>query len=494
MPTTLLLPLGILLLLTGLRPVASATAPLIQSIAIEGHSRTREAIIRRELLFAVGEPLDSLKLAETERNLRRLLFLGRADIHLELTESQAHIAVKVEDLYARALSLLLSGDPGELNYGLVALDYNFLGRGQSLQLTLEHLALSGHSATLFYQAPRPLGTAGTFASTLGKSAEGHDLQIQWNRPFRTLADPWSYGASLSSRQFDQRLYRAQRLNDRYSDRLDAASLWLGRSFGDRLKVRPSLRLGLSHRRFSPHPGFAYAPRDRRRVLPRVGLTIWRPAYEQNRYIHFLGRVEDLQIGPWIIGQTGLSHKRLGSDSNFLFHVFQLAPHFKPTTRSYAFTTLSVSARQNRQGLFHLLTAAQLSSYWQWGRFHSVAARLRWEAIHRPEDSSQFLLGLNSGLRGYAPRRFDGSRRLVAALEGRPVLYRHPAFVLGGAIFVENGAAWTPGQTRPHLHWDWGLGARLGLPKVYNTPVFRADLAHGINPRNWQLSLGIGQYF
>ncbi|NKB71677.1 MAG: hypothetical protein GKR89_31770 [Candidatus Latescibacteria bacterium] len=483
---------GLLALL--LWPALASPTPTIQSIVIQGQSRTRQETVRRELLFALGEPLDSVKIAESERNLRRLLFLGRADIAVTQKGQQAHISVTVEDLYARAFSILLSGDLQELNYGLTALDYNFLGRGQTLQLTLEHQAISGNGATLAYQAPRLARTAGTLTATVGKSAEGHDLQAQWSRPFRSLADPWSYGLSLSSRQFNQRLYRAQALSSLYSDRLDAASLWLTRSYGAQWKVRPSFRLGLSDRHFNPGSGYTYAPAERRRVLPRISLTLWRPNYEQSSYIHFLGRVEDLQVGPWIIGQIGLSHKQLGSDSNFLLHVLQIVPHFKPTPRSFAFVTLTASARQNADGLYNFLTQAQLASYWQWGPVHRIAARLRWESIHRPEDSSQFLLGLNTGLRGYGPRRFDGSRRFVAALEGRPLLYRHPAVVVAGALFVENGAAWTPGQNRARLRWDMGIGARLGLPQVYNTPVLRADLAYGFDDKRWYLSVGMGQYF
>jgi len=36
------------------------------------HARTRAGLIRREFLFHVGEPYDSARVAETERNLRRL--------------------------------------------------------------------------------------------------------------------------------------------------------------------------------------------------------------------------------------------------------------------------------------------------------------------------------------------------------------------------------------------------------------------------------------
>ena len=44
------------------------------------HIRTREEIIRQELLFAPGDPLDKEAIAQTERNLRALVFLRDARI------------------------------------------------------------------------------------------------------------------------------------------------------------------------------------------------------------------------------------------------------------------------------------------------------------------------------------------------------------------------------------------------------------------------------
>ena len=49
-------------------------------IANKIHVRTREQVIRRELLFAPGEPLNHERLEQTERNLRALAFLRDARI------------------------------------------------------------------------------------------------------------------------------------------------------------------------------------------------------------------------------------------------------------------------------------------------------------------------------------------------------------------------------------------------------------------------------
>ena len=54
----------------------------IDTVRIEGNSRTRTEVVQRELLFGVGDLIDSSLVAESERNLRRLPYLGNAGIDL----------------------------------------------------------------------------------------------------------------------------------------------------------------------------------------------------------------------------------------------------------------------------------------------------------------------------------------------------------------------------------------------------------------------------
>ena len=56
--------------------------PRIHRIVILGLERTDEQVIRRELLFTEGDILDSTRVAETARNLRRLFFIGKVQYPL----------------------------------------------------------------------------------------------------------------------------------------------------------------------------------------------------------------------------------------------------------------------------------------------------------------------------------------------------------------------------------------------------------------------------
>ena len=485
--------LAVLLPLAG-HAHAEDDLPRIHRIVIHGLERTDEQVIRRELLFAAGDVLDSTRVAETARNLRRLLFIGAVHIRSLDHPDGVEVAVSVEDLYSRALSPLISGQIDELSFGVVALDYNFRGRGQRLRLGLEDRAISGPWAELLFAEPRLGNSRRALAAQLAAGAEGHAHALTFSRPFATLADRRAYGFSLFSQQAVQRLYSEGQLATRYQDELDGGRLWLTRSYGTQTKVRPSVQLQVTHRLFTASSDDGYAPSDRTRVIPNVGLLVWRPRYKRARYIRDLGPLEDLQTGSRLSLRWGFTHRSLGSDRTFSFYQAHLAPRFEPTKRSYAELTFFTSTYRGEGKFYNLFASASAIAYLRLGVAHSLALRTSWEALHRSEDADQLLLGLARGLRGYAPRRYDGTRRVLFNLEARPTLIRRPWYTLASAAFVDCGAAWTPPRERANLVCSPGLGIRLGWPKVYNTPVLRGDIAYGLKEGSYELSVGLGQYF
>ena len=123
----------------------------------------------------------------------------------------------------------------------------------------------------------------------------------------------------------QRLYSEGQLATRYQDALDGGRIWLIRSYGRQTKVRPSVQLQVTQRRFTASASDGYAPSDRTRIVPSVGLRVWRPRYKRARYMHNLGPLEDLQTGSWLSLRWGFAYRSLGSDRTFSFYQAHLAP-------------------------------------------------------------------------------------------------------------------------------------------------------------------------
>ncbi|MCC7262186.1 MAG: hypothetical protein IT369_06655 [Candidatus Latescibacteria bacterium] len=469
-----------------------AAFPLVRAITVEGSTRTRADTILREVLLEVGQPCDSALVAESERNLRRLPFLGKVHLHTRPAANGVEVVVEVEDLYSRALSPLLSGQLDELSYGVVALDYNLGGRGQFAQLTLHHRAIGGDQAALLFANPRLGGSPHRLDGEAAWSTEGHDLAGTLSRPFLSLAQPWAYGLSLYDEEQVERLWQAGTLSARYRHASRGGSLWLSRSLGSAIKIRPSFRLSFSDQHYRASAGFAYAPPGRRRLVPSLGLTLWQPRYRQEHYLQQLGRTEDLQVGSWLSLRAGLAWRGLPQRRSYAPLTLQLSPRWVLGAHTYLWATILASV-QARPGTYQELNLlGELLAYQRLGECHWLALRLRAEAITRPESRAQFLLGADSGLRGVLPRRFAGQRRLIGNLELRPTVHRRASWVLAGALFADAGAAWS--GSLPRLETTAGAGVRLGLPRLYNSPVLRADLARPLSRGAWLLSVGLGQYF
>jgi hypothetical protein len=475
--------------------VTPAPAAVVGRIDVVGNERTHASVIQRELLLAPGDSLAPNRLAESERNLRALPFLG--DVHVQVQPAGTDtvtLVVTVQDLYARALSPLVEGDLDELSWGGVAVDYNLLGRGRTARLTAFDDARRGRRLTGRYEDPRWRDSRLRLGLVGGWADEGHTLSVRVEQPFYSLAATHAFGLSLASEAARTRLYRAGALTALYEDREESANLWWSRSTGDAVKLRPGLALTVSERRFAARAPFIYAPDDRRRVRPSASLTVWRPRYVTERYLRYLGPEEDWQVGSWARAGVGASPRWLGSDREYLFGSLTLAPQHRLAPGWYLFASIDGSGRWRSGRVENLWLRAATRLYGRRslaGRPVVLALRFDVDRLHRPEDGGQLLLGGDAGLRGQPVRRFDGSRRLLASAEVRPLLVRRRDWALGGALFADAGGAWSQ---QPEMAGGLGVGLRLGLPRVYDTPLLRADVARGVRGGGWQLSVGLGQPF
>lgn len=467
---------------------------IVRRIDVVGNTRTRTEVIVRELLFEPGDTLTSELVEETSRNLRALLFLGDARLDIVRDDGFADVTVRVTDLYARAITPLLAGDLDEFSYGAVGLDYNFLGRGQIIELTAEHDATTGNRVRAFFREPRVDGSRVRIDLEGEVAEEGHLASVSLSRPFYRLSERWSIGASAFSESFVTRLYSGQTLSEKYRVDATGGSVSLRHSTGEDVKVRPGVFLSVTDRSFDPEQGYVYAPLDRRRVLPSAGLTVWQPRYETTRFFSRLGRTEDVQTGSWATVRAGASLEALGSDRGYGFVTVDVNPRFKPASHVYVLSRLTYRSRFSDGRVWNVFGSAEGKVLVRIRDAHAFAIRLRYDALSRSEDASQYLLGSANGLRGYALRRFNGSKRLIFNVEARPTLVRKRDFTLAAAAFLDGGSAWSSEDAEKAPAISAGIGGRLGMNRVYNSPVMRADLGYGFRDRTWVLYLGLGQYF
>jgi len=132
----------------------------VERIDITGNARTRDDVIRRELRFSEGDPLNAFAIKSATRRLRKLGFFKTVDI--KPTEGsasdRAKVTVVVEEQETAELSFGGGYSTTEGIIGDIAwTERNLFGRGQYLRLKLAG-SQSRFQADVSFTEPRFLGT------------------------------------------------------------------------------------------------------------------------------------------------------------------------------------------------------------------------------------------------------------------------------------------------------------------------------------------------
>lgn len=470
----------------------SVDAQTIRHVRISGLERTRQLTIERELLFAAGQPYDADRLVESERNLRRLPFLGEVSIRAFPSGQHVDIEVRIQELYSRALSPIISGSMRAINYGLVGLDYNLMGRGQRARLAVQEHSDTGKSVETSFLDPRFQGTAHSawIYALLGSDTRSFKLSL--SRPFYTLNSRLTYGVNLHAGRQLTRLYAGGQLDSAYPTRQRTLHFWYGLSRGTTVKLRPRIAFKYTDQT-TPHATDSGPRLLRRHQLESLlTLTLWQPQFSTDRFIADLGPVEDIQTGSWLSLSFGYAHARDKNYSSSILWSAHLAPRRRIGQSTYVFSSFVAEGQGFGSTMQNVRMRSALNGYMRIGTHHSVALRFAMDALLRTQQIDQLLLGMDTGLRGLPAHALAGNRRTILNLELRPTLHYDQRWTLAAASFFDAGNAWNKSE-RSRLCYAYGMGLRLGFPQLYNTPVWRLDLAWS-DRGHWHLSLGLGQYF
>ncbi|MBN1224251.1 MAG: outer membrane protein assembly factor BamA, partial [Candidatus Aminicenantes bacterium] len=107
----------------------------ISEIAVKGNRRTAKHVIRRELVFHEGEPLNMINIITSQKNLYDLMAFNSVNIYqlpLEEQSNKVQVVVDVQESPPLAVSYGLRYNSEEKIEGFGQLDFvNLLGRGRS---------------------------------------------------------------------------------------------------------------------------------------------------------------------------------------------------------------------------------------------------------------------------------------------------------------------------------------------------------------------------
>jgi outer membrane protein assembly factor BamA len=457
------------------------------------HRRTREDVIRRQLLFEPGDIYSSRLLEESERLLRKRKYLFDAEIDaVEFGDDFVDLEVRTRDTWTLngGASLHRGGGKNKVRFEIE--DSNFLGTGKDL--TVNRISTVDRTTSLVgYRDPNLLGSRSRLGVWWGENSDGDLRQIEIERPFYALDTRRAAGfRSIVEERVDP-LYNLGLVFNKFRHREELFEGYWGMSSGLNDGTAWRWRFGYTfHRdRFDSAPNrreTIFLPEQQTLSYPWIGVEMVEDGFVEATDLDKIGRTEDLNLGSRLRARLGFSSESWGGDRDeAIFNVVAERGIRQKPGRLFL-TSAYASGRWGNQGTEDLTIGATARFYQRNLNTHHFYVRVQADIAHDLDRDRQLLLGGDSGLRGYPLRFQDGDRRYLLTLEQRFYSQRDMFRLVnvGAAVFFDMGKAWFSGQEDTDdlgVLKDIGFGLRLSSSRSSRGTMIHFDVAFPLDGRD-----------
>ncbi|MEE4660138.1 MAG: hypothetical protein V2J89_06710, partial [Halieaceae bacterium] len=452
------------------------------------HIVTRESTVREQLPFLVeGEDFVPLELIEAERVLRGNDWLYDARVvPIRRCGEVVDLMVVTRDVWTILPTVEFDLSGGESSWSLGVEDENLLGMGVTLgALYKEDVDRSG--VEMFFFDPAVAGSAWRLNLNAADNDDGHRLNINLRRPFRSLEERFSRGVRFTD---DRRITPLFEAGDRvveFRQETRTGQVNFAQSTGrvDGHVRRWNAGFEFWDFSFDRAPGRFFTediPEDRSAAYPYVGFETIEDDFVPIANLGLIGRPQDFAMGRRTRGSLGFSPDAGNADDGRLI----LNGSWSDGKRLSESLLLT--------GFFSLNGALTTSDWETENLFISTGGELHvlqtddWRFFFALDgtwtegltDDVQLQLGGSSGLRGYPQRYQQGDRRLRLRMEERWYADSEPLrlFRWGAALFVDAGRAWFSGDENDEIDgWlaNAGIGLRLMPTRLPTSGMIHIDL-------------------
>jgi hypothetical protein len=472
------------------------------------HLETRTSVIEQFLLFGEGDLYDPSKLAETERNLRKLPFLKSATVVARpRDEGLVDVEVVTQDAWSTELSGTFSRKGEKATLGTSISESDLLGYGKQLSV---HYAQHAERTirSVEYRDPALLGPYWEGRLLYATNSDGRQKHLEVARPFYSLATSWSLKLAVDDlKQHEQIFGGGRRLSSfRGSHRQRLGDYGFLLRAGEGKAERLALGFDLVDDTFEPLPPrpSPMLPENRsfRYLFARYELLD--SDYVKCNFVNRDSRYEDFNLGPELSVQLGLSPAAFGLDRNTALLRASASRGWRLGDQGFLLGRLSYEGRIDQGVRNQIFSAgAGFVRKFETRLPQTFVSRLELDRGWRLDRDVQFFADGATGIRAYRLQAFEGDKRILLNLEHRvfsgvEVLQ---LFSPGAALFFD--AAWIePSTMSLHLSRskkDVGLGLRFAISRASSNNVLRVDLARTLDPdprgrRGWSLSFSSAQAF
>lgn len=452
------------------------------------HYKTHEPVIMRELLFSVGDRYNAALVAETERNLRALPFIRRAEA-VATVNKNGTVDVLVRTYDAWTLELIASykraGGSSSVKAGLG--EGNILGQGKAGSAVYSN-EWGAQALSFSYTDPQFLHSNHLNYSIAARTAPGRQsVSMSLARPFYASIVPMAMGGTVS--------YAAAPTvpGGAVTRRVTEAGVNYGISMTPSTERTRRVNFGLlGHRADSTGP----VPDPDRSVALQLGAEWEELDFLTARRIHKFTHDEDYNLGFGVFPAVTLSPaiRALGARET------QIRPSIR-VRKGYTWGDQLLLLNSNYGSKYangnnsDTLASFDAAYYVRGLRYQTLAFHTALDLGWNLDPAVPLVLGEFNGLRGYGLSDFAGSRRFLLNIEDRVYVWDDlfRLMDIGMVFFYDSGYAWPAGD--PVKLSDFknsaGLGLRVAPSRSAGNDPVRIDLAYALNGSRgsrWSLSI------
>lgn len=450
------------------------------------HIKTRQSVIRHQLLFRPGEHYSRRLIEESARILRaERYFYDATIVPVRYREGKVDVLVTTRDVWTLDPSFNFGRSGGTNTTGVSLEEINLLGTGSAVSIGHQS-AIDRSQSGVSFANTHAFGTWTTVNLNYVELSDGLKRSAIIDSPFYSLDTRYAGGVVAQADDHDDFLYDRGQIIDQFHDHGVFVQANAGWSPGlqNGWVSRWSAGVTYNERRFNPVPswtGPTLLPQDRRFLYPWIRFDLLQDHFVKIEDRDQIGRTEDFYLGTHITLNLGWADSALGSDRSALLVQAAAGQGAMLSDSATLIATSAFTGRVENGTLYNGVLDAAIR-YWlqqsrSWLFFSSLHATNGW----RLDVDNQLLLGGDSGLRGYPLRYQDGTAKSLFTVEERYFSDWYPFRLLrvGAAVFADAGRTWGRAPlAAPSLGLleDAGFGLRLGNARSGFGSVVHVDVA------------------
>lgn len=453
------------------------------------HINTRDATIRKHLLFRSGEIYDKRVIEESERILRQNRYLYDASIRpTRVADGTVDLVVSTRDVWSLMPELSISRSGGETRTRFGIDEKNLLGRGQRLRVLRDNDIERSENTIEFID--RHLGRSWvSLTARYSDNSDGDSSLLAATRPFYALDTRWAAGGSLFDEDKRSKLYQFGEAAAEYRHERSYAHAFGGWSRGIRNGWVRRWTGGIVHddNRFSDSPLTtlpSVVPADRKLVYPFLGIELVEDGFVTSSNRDQIERTEDFQMGLQLLASFGWVDESFGADRNAAVFSASASRGFGSLEKTALLLRAASNGRVESGNLSNAMASVNARFYRRQSEKRTFFVGLSGTRGTRLDLDNLVELGGKTGMRGYPLRYQVGESKIQATIEQRYYTDWYPWRLarVGGAIFADVGRVWGANPLGPdNRGWlsNVGFGLRLSVTRLSDR-IVHIDLAFPIS--------------